>query len=140
MKIKARVRQVGYKEGKLLAVLECNEKAPRKDDIVTVKWGSTRTNAQNALYWVYLNWLINHGGLKEQGHFSAEALHIDLKTHFLAEKIMDKGQFREIEEPTTTILGKTEFSEYVTKVGDFCREFFEVDDSAFWQEQRQLGE
>ena len=133
-KIKARVSQVGYKDGKLMALLQCNEKAPKKDEIVTLKWGSTRTHAQNSLYWLYLSWLIEHGGLKDQGHFSPDALHIDLKTHFLSEKIMDKGEFKAIEEPTTTDLGKAEFAEYVDKIDQFVQEFFNVSTAAFWQE------
>lgn len=120
------------KDNRLLAVMEFNEKTPKVGELVTVKWGSTRTHAQNALYWVYLNWLINEGGLKEQGHFSADALHLDLKTHFLSEKIMDKGQFKSIEEPTTTTLGKSEFGEYMDKVDGFVKEFFDIDTTAFW--------
>ena len=133
-KIKGRVSQVGYKDGKLFALIQCNEKAPKKDEIVTVKWGSTRTLAQNALYWKYLNWLIDHGGLKDHGHFDPQALHDNLKVHFLAEKIMDKGEFKAVEEPTTTMLGKTEFGEYFDKVDQFMLEFFDIDTKAFWEE------
>lgn len=133
-KIKGRVHQVGMKDGKLMALIECNEKAPRKGELVSLKWGSTRTLSQNALYWKYLSWVIEHGGLKDHGHFSPDALHLDLKTHFLAEKIMVKGEFKAIEEPTTTELGKTEFGEYFTKCDEFLKEFFGISTAAFWEE------
>lgn len=133
-KIKGRCAQVGVKDGKLMALIECNEKAPRKGELVSLKWGSTRSLAQNRLYWKYLSWVIEHGGMKDHGHFSPEALHLDLKTHFLAEKIMDKGEFKAIEEPTTTELGKAEFGEYFQKCDEFLKDWFEIDTKAFWEE------
>ena len=133
-RVKARVRSHKIENGKLLVTLEFNERVPKIAELVTVKWGSTRSLAQNALYWVYLNWLINEGGLKDHGHFSPEALHLDLKTHFLSEKIMVKGQFKSVEEPSTTTLGKSEFGEYVDRVDKFVQEFFGVDTSSFWAE------
>ena len=137
-KVKTRCIQVGYKDGKLVAVLECNEKAPKKGEIATLKWGSTRTLSQNALYWKYLSWVIEHGGLKEHGHFSPDALHLDLKAHFLAEKIMDKGKFVAIEEPTTTDLGKTAFGEYFDKCDEFLKDFFGLDTQPFWIEYAEF--
>lgn len=133
-KIKGRVQQVGIKDGKRVAVIELNEKMPSKGEIVTVKWGSTRTVSQNALYWKYLTWMIVHGGLRDHGHFDPQALHDNLKAHFLAEKIMEKGEFKAVEEPTTTLLGKAEFGEYFDKVDQFMREFFNSDPQPFWDE------
>ena len=86
-KTKAKVEKVGTKDGKKLCLLRLNQSMPRQGEIVTLKWGSTRSIPQNSLYWKYLTWLIEDAGLKDQGHFSAEALHIDLKTHLLSEKI-----------------------------------------------------
>lgn len=134
-KVMARVRSHKIDNGKLFVTMEFNERVPKISETVTVKWGATRTKAQNALYWCFLTWLIEHGGLKDQGHFSPDALHLDLKAHFLAEKIMDKGQFKAIEEPTTTDLGKAAFGEYLDKVDHFMREFFNVDTQAFWREK-----
>ena len=131
-KVMAQVQSIDIKYGKLLAVLEFNQKVPKRGEYVTVKWGSTRTQSQNSLYWKFLNWLIEHGGLKEHGHFDPQALHENLKAHFLSEKIMDKGQFKAIDEPSTTVLGKSEFGEYFEKVNLFMKDFFGLDTGPFW--------
>lgn len=120
-----------------MVLLECNEKAPKKGELVSLKWGSTRTMAQNRLYFLYLSWLIDHGGLKEHGHFDPQALHENLKAHFLSEKIMDKGEFKSVEEATTTELGKTEFGEYFQKCDDFMNEWFNINTAPFWEEYEQ---
>lgn len=117
-----------------MATIELNEKVPSIGQIVTIKWGSTRTNSQNSLYWLYLQWVIDHGGLKEHGHYDPQALHLDLKAHFLSENVFDKGKFKAIEEATTTTLNKSEFGEYMDKVAHFMRDFFNVDDNSFWTE------
>lgn len=136
-RIKARVLRTKASDGSLQALLQCNGKLPKEGDIVTLKWGSVRTLSQNSLYWLLLNWAIEHGGLKEQGHFDPTALHMDLKAHFLAEKVFTRSEFKAIEEATTTDLTKNEFGDYVDKVDDFLRSFFEVDTSAFWSEYRE---
>jgi hypothetical protein len=132
-RIKGRCAQAGMKDGKLMALIECNEKAPRKGELVSLKWGSTRTLSQNRLYWKYLSWLIEHGGLKDHGHFDPQALHENLKAHFLSEKMMDKGEFKAIEEATTTDLGKCEFGEYFDKVNHFMIDFFNINPGPFWE-------
>ena len=120
-----------------VATVQFNRKMPKKGEICTVKWGAIRSLSQNSLYWLYLNFLIEDCGLKEHGHFDPVALHIDLKQHFLAEKIFDKGKFEAIEEATTTTLDKAEFGEYLKRVSEFMHEFFEIDDSAFWEQYKR---
>jgi len=133
-KVKARIRKTKIEGGKLMAAVEFNEKMPNVGEVVTVKWGALRTHSQNALYWAFLDWCIEHGGLKDHGHFDPEALHLDLKAHFLAEKVMEKGQFKAVEEPTTTLLGKAEFGEYLDKVNQFMKDFFGIDTQGFFGE------
>ena len=134
-KIQAKVLATKVDEqGRFLAKIQLNRKMPRVNETLVVKWGSQRSLNQNNLYWLYLSWLINEGGLKEQGHFSPEALHMDLKAHFISEKIFDKGTFKAIEEGTTTTMTKVEFGEYFDKVDEFMKDFFGVDTSVFWEE------
>jgi hypothetical protein len=137
-KVTAKVLAIKTDEqGNRLAKLQFNNHLPPKDTLVSVKWGSVRTSSQNSLYWVYLNWLIDEAGLKDHGHFDPEALHRDLKAHFLSDKVFTKAQFKAIEEATTTDLTKSEFSDYVEKVRAFVKDWFSVDDSAFWAQYEQ---
>ena len=132
-KVKCRVLAHKIVDGKLLAKVQFDVKCPKDGELFTAKWGSTRTLSQNNLYWLYLSWLIDHGGLKDQGHFDPMALHLDLKAHFLSNNSFTKAQ---IEEATTTDLTKTEFGEYMDKVDEFVKDFFGIDTSAFWEEYR----
>lgn len=136
-RVKGRVIKTKAEDGKFQALIQLNGKLPKEGEIVTVKWGSTRTLSQNSLLWVYYNWLIDHGGMKEHGHFCAQALHDDMKAHFLAEKVMSKGQFVAIEEGTTTQLNKVEFSDFMEKISNFLMEFLGVDSSLFFEEYRK---
>ena len=136
--VKARVLNIWNDEkGRLLINAQFNRKAPKKGDFFEAHWGSKRSLSQNSFYWVFLNWCIEHGGLKEHGHFSPQALHEDLKAYFLAEKSMNKGQFKAIEEATTTTMTISEFSEYMEKVSEFMREWFDLNTAPFFEEYKK---
>ena len=91
-------------------------------DWVTLHKGSSRTGTQNALYWVFLGWLIDNG-LKEHGHFNSMGLHLNLKAHF--------------KQDTTTAMGKSEFGEYVEKINVLMIDMFQMDTSPFWEEHQE---
>ena len=136
-KVSAKIIQTQItSDGRFLAKAQFEGKLPKEGSTVSVKWGSTRSIEQNSLYWVFLTWCIDHG-LKDQGHFDPQALHLDLKAYFLSEKKMDKGQFKAIETATTTQMNKSEFGEYMDKIGDFVASFFGLDTSSFWEEYQE---
>ena len=120
-------------DGWLIAKVRFNKKCPPVHELISVKWGSIRTLPQNSLYFVFLTWLIEEGGLKDHGHFEPQALHENLKVHFLSEKVFDKGQFKAIEFATTTTLDKVHFGEYMDKVDKFMQEFFNINTAPFWE-------
>jgi hypothetical protein len=123
-------------DGKMLAKLALNGRLPPVGVNISLKWGSQRSKAQNALLWAYYTWVIEDGGLKEWGFFTPEALHASLKAHFLGDKIMTKGEWQVVEEGSTADMNKTEFSEYMEKIDLFLVDFFAVDTSPFWEEYK----
>ena len=138
MRIKGKVlkRKIDEK-GRMLIVAQCNGKLPPKDSLIDIRFGAQRSNSQNALLWTYYTFLINDAGLKEHGFFCPEALHSSLKAYFLSEKIMSKGQWKIIEEGSTSKMNKIEFGEYLEKIDHFVCDFFKVDTSSFWNDYRE---
>jgi len=134
-KIKAKVLATKVDEnGRMLAKIQCNEKLPPLNAPIEIRYGSKRSLAQNAFLWTYYTWLINHAGMTDHGFFCPEALHVSLKAHFLAEKIMSRGEFKAIEEGSTATLNKLEFGQYIEKIDNFIVDFFGIDTSPFWEE------
>lgn len=121
-----------------LAYIELDKMGLKVGDTIDVRWGKKRSLRANSLYWVYLTWVINEGGLKEQGHFSPEALHIDLKTHLLATKKLTKGIFKIVEVGSTADKDNKEFSQYLEIADQFICEFFGIDTSPFWRIHGEL--
>lgn len=128
-KIKAKIIKTKNADGKLMALIQCNEKLPNVGDTVSLKWGSIRSLSQNSLWWAYLTWCINEGGLKEHGHFFPESLHDNLKKHLLSSEKKDDA--------TTTDLTKMEFSEFFEKADLFIQEFFEISTAPFWDNKEK---
>lgn len=124
-KIRAKVIKSGTKNGQLLCILALNRKAPMNGEMVSLKWGSERTLPQNALYWKFLDWLINDAGLKDKGHFCNIALHDNFKAHF---KIKSTNQ-----------MDKVEFGEYFDKVDELVKDFFEIDTAPFWEQYKEVA-
>lgn len=119
-RVSAKILEVRHdEEGRLVAKVQFHRRAPKVGEYFTAKWGSLRTLPQNSLYWVYLTWLINEAGLKDKGHFCAEALHQNLKERFKTE--------------TTTTMDKVEFSGWFEMVDKFIQEFFDISTAPFWQ-------
>lgn len=130
MRVTAKVLAV---KDDLAKIKIASQKNPLKvGEAITVRKGSQRTGNQNALYWVYLSWLIKEGGLKAQGHFSPDALHEDLKAYFLSEKKYDKGMFKVLMTESTADLTKSEFGTYFDEVDKFVVSFFGVNTQPFW--------
>ena len=129
MKIRAKVTQ--YFKDNIFAIRLLSGKV-RVGDVIAIKRGAQRSLSQNSLLWVFYTWCIDNG-LKEHGHFSAQALHEDIKAYFLSEKIFDKGQFKAIEVGSSTELNKVEFGEFIEKIDQFMNSFFELNTAPFWE-------
>ena len=135
-KVAGKVLATKLENGQMLAKIVLNGKLPKVGENILVKWGAKRSVAQNALLWVYYTWLIEHGGMKDQGFFCPEALHASLKAHFLADKIMNKGEWKAIEDGSTAVLNKLEFMEYIEKIDHFICDFFGISTADFWDDYK----
>jgi hypothetical protein len=106
------------------------------DEVDIKKHKRKRSLSQNRLYWSYLTWIISRegGGLIDQGHFSTDALHSDIKS-WIVDKYPHQFTAKEINKFTTTELNTKEFNEYLGIVDrELMVQFFGIDTSKFWGE------
>ena len=130
MKCKARVLE----SEENISKIELNGKKLKVGDMVTVKWGKPRSLKQNALYWRLLTWLIEEGGMKEQGYMFPEELHEALKGRLLCAKVDAKGGFKTVSIGSTTELKSDQFMEYIEKIEALLSEYCGINFYPFWQD------
>lgn len=121
-------------EGKMLAKISLNGSMPKQGDRITVKWGRTRSNSQNALYWLYLQFLWQDCNLKEE-YNTVEELHETLKATFLSKRVFHDGK-EFINVKSTTALDKLAFGEYLKQIDDAMVEYHHCNTAPFWQEYK----
>ena len=137
-KIKAKVLQTKIDEnGRFLAKICLNGKLPKVGEMITVQFGKKRSNDQNALYFVFLEFLMNDCGLKEE-YADKEELHEELKGRFLAKKVRGKSGFYTIKVGSTTDLDKLAFCEYLEKVNKCMAEYKNIDCAPFWKDYQEM--
>lgn len=119
-------------EGEMLAKIRLNGKMPKQGDKITVKWGRTRSNSQNALMWLFLGYLWQDCGLKDE-YSTIDELHETLKATFLSKRVFHSGK-EFIHVGSTATLGKLEFGEYLERINKAMIEFHNIDTSEFWRE------
>ncbi len=122
----------GYSEDRKQIYIDMKEPYKGKigDEVNVSKRRSRRRLKQNNFYWAFLTWCIERGGLKQQGHWSTEALHGDIKTWAMTEhKTEYKGDF------STADLGILEFVDYFNLIErELMNKFFGIDTSPFLAE------
>ena len=126
-KLTAKVVKNVEREGKLYTLLRV-DRQPKLGETVKIKWGATRSNSQNALYWLFLQWLLDAGLKDEYG--TTDELHESLKAAFLSKQ----NSLGLLKIGSTTELGKAEFGEYMEKVNLAMAENCGIDTSSFWSE------
>jgi len=134
MRIQAKVLAI---KNNLMKIEVAQPQKFRVNDKVSVVKGSQRTVNQNSFYWKYLQFVIENGA-EEHGHFCPMGLHISLKQRILANKSLTKGEWKDLEESTTTNLSKMEFSNYMEKVDNLVVEFLGVDTSSFFEDYQNI--
>jgi hypothetical protein len=128
-------------DDRLAVFVELEQPASFKvNDVVNIsKKKKIRSLAQNSFYWCFLGWCIhrNGGALCDQGHWSSDGLHADIKAWFTDKH---KHDFEIDKKFTTTILDKQKFSQYFEIVNkELMIEFFGIDTSGFFKAYEQFG-
>lgn len=129
-KLNGKVVQNLERGGKLYSLVRL-DKQPKVGELVSLKWGATRSNSQNALYWLFLQWLLDAGLKDEYG--TADELHESLKAAFLSKQ----NRLGLLKIGSTTELGKDEFGQYMDKVNLAMAENCRIDTSEFWREYEE---
>jgi hypothetical protein len=129
-KVTATVLASKIVDGKMLAKIALNGSMPKTGDRLTVKWGRARSNSQNALYWLYLQFLWQDCGLKDE-YNTVEELHETLKATFLSNRIFHDG-LEFIHVKSTTSLDKLAFGEYLKQIDNAMVEYHHCDTAPFW--------
>jgi len=109
------------------------------DEVNVGKKRHIRTLQQNRLYWAFLTWLIHPAGgnLREQGHFSTNALHEDVKAWIESEHNHD---FPIDTKFSTAELSTKQFNEFIDLVNqELFVEILGVDTSGFWREYERFS-
>jgi hypothetical protein len=133
MKVSGVVLSTAIKDGSFQALIKLNGSMPKPNDLVTVKWGKKRSPKQNALYFLWLQFVIDNGA-KDAGYFDTGELHEALAGRFLSINREAPGGFKTITRKSTTELDKVAFGEYFEKCQKTVREYLKVDDARFWVE------
>jgi len=131
-KISGRVLVSKLVDGKFLAKIALNGRLLPEGVQISIKWGKCRSMAQNALMWVFLEYLWDTCGLKSE-YSTIEELHETLKATFLSKRIFHGGK-EFIHVGSTTTLGKVEFGEYLEKINKAMIEYHGIDTSEFWKQ------
>lgn len=121
---------------KNIVTLEMDPGKLRVGEIVNVKWGAVRSATQNSLYWCFLEWLIEEGGMKDQGYFFKEELHRAFKGRLLT-KTVSTGKWDTVEIKSTTELSTDEFVAYMEKIDALLTEYCDINTAPFWAQYEQ---
>ena len=116
----------------MLCLLQFNGKMPNVGETVSCKWGKVRSLSANALYWLYLEFLIEDCNLKEQ-YLDAEELHEAMKMRFLSRQVTIGKGFDTFKIQSTTTLDSTSFTEYIDKIDKAVTEYLGCNTHEFWQ-------
>jgi hypothetical protein len=135
-KVSGKVIKAGIKDSKMLALIQLNGKLPKIGESIICKWGRTRSLSQNALYWVFLDFLMNDCGMKDE-YSTSDELHETFKAAFLSKKRFGLNGQEFLQINSTTTLGKLEFGEYLEKINKACIDWFGIETSLFWKDYQE---
>ena len=134
-KVSATVLASKMIECKMFAKIRLNGSMPKEGDRLTVKWGRTRSNSQNNLYWLYLQFLWQDCNLKKE-YNTVEELHETLKATFLSKRVFHNDK-EFIHVKSTTTLDKLAFGEYIKQIDNAMVEYHHCNTAPFWEEYKR---